>query len=178
VSRSRSFSTPAIVLKRTSVGDSDRVVTLLTQKKGKIVSVAKGVRKLKSSKRAFLEPGNLIKAFFIETKSMPLLTQATLIDDFSAAKINLSKIRQLAQVLEIVDKLFVEEEDVANFDQVVKALELLKKNGHHRSQIKTILMEIISQLGFEDNGSTKKSLLERVEQITDRKMKSWEYLTV
>jgi DNA repair protein RecO (recombination protein O) len=88
--RNNSFTTTAIVLKRVSVGETDRIVNLLTQDFGKISVVAKGVRKMSSSKRASLEPGNIIRAFCIQTKSLPILTQATLIDDCSEMKKDLS----------------------------------------------------------------------------------------
>ena len=80
-----SSSTDAIVLKRTSVGESDRIVTLLTPEQGKLTCVAKGVRKLTSSQRAYLEPGNLVSIYLIETTGMPILTQTKLKNDFSPA---------------------------------------------------------------------------------------------
>ena len=68
--RSKNFNVNGIILKRNKVGETDRVVTLLTQDYGKLVAVAKGVRKLTSSKRAALEPGNLVRAYFVKTKSL------------------------------------------------------------------------------------------------------------
>ena len=52
----KSITTEAIVLKRRNSGEVDRLVTLITQDKGKLQCIAKGVRKMTSSKRAFLEP--------------------------------------------------------------------------------------------------------------------------
>ncbi|HOI05010.1 MAG TPA: DNA repair protein RecO, partial [Candidatus Woesebacteria bacterium] len=77
----RTFSSQAIVLKRRAMGETDRLLTLLTQDRGKLVVLAKGARRLTSSNRANLEPGNLIQAFFIETKSLTLLTQSRLLFD-------------------------------------------------------------------------------------------------
>ena len=92
--RSRSFNADGIVLKRNKVGETDRVISLLTQEYGKLVAVAKGVRKLSSSKRAFLEPGNLVKAYFIKTKSfnatMTETDQGYIISKGSEAKKSLS----------------------------------------------------------------------------------------
>lgn len=100
--RSKNFNSSGVVLKQSSVGETDRVVTLLTQEYGRLVSVAKGVRKLSSSKRAFLEPGNYVQAYFVKTKSLPLLIQAKLIEDCQHIRYNLTEIRKLTQFLEIL----------------------------------------------------------------------------
>ncbi|MEN8253634.1 MAG: DNA repair protein RecO [Patescibacteria group bacterium] len=182
----RSFSTPAIILKRSNVGETDRVLTLLTRKRGKLVCIAKGVRKMGSSKRAYLEPGNYVDAFLIKTKSMPLLTQAKLINQFSDGNSNLKKIRQLTQVLEIVDRLFVEgEEELELFEQVREILNLLSSpspetGGTSRytkiGEIKSKLQNIISQLGYHSSNGL--SLLDHVAELSDKPMRSWEYLRV
>jgi len=177
--KQRSFSTPAIVLNRRNIGESDRMVTLLTEKKGRVICIAKGVRKLKSSKRAYLEPGNLIKAFLIKTKSMPLLTQATLINDASASRQNLKRIRQLVQILEIFDKLFVEEElEHYIFKKALTIRQLLLKQ-QSPSKIKNELSALIVSLGFQDPRESKyKSISDYVAALSDRAMKSYQYLKI
>lgn len=49
------YSTAGIVLKRTSYGEADRLITLLTEKHGRITAIARGVRKPLSKLRGFLE---------------------------------------------------------------------------------------------------------------------------
>lgn len=53
--RERSFRTAAIILKRFDLGESDRLLTLLTPRHGKIEVVAKGARKLTSTKTGHVE---------------------------------------------------------------------------------------------------------------------------
>lgn len=53
--RERSFRTPAIILKRFDLGEADRLLTLLTPRHGKIEVVAKGARKLTSTKTGHVE---------------------------------------------------------------------------------------------------------------------------
>jgi DNA repair protein RecO (recombination protein O) len=50
-----SYSTRAIVLKRTSLGEADRILTLLTPARGKIQAVAKGIRRPISKLAGHLE---------------------------------------------------------------------------------------------------------------------------
>lgn len=174
----KTSSVEALVIKRSSVGETDRVVTLLTREQGKIVTIAKGVRKITSSKRAYLEPGNHVRCQLVMTKSMPLLTQATLITDCAAIHTTLPKIRQLTQLLEIIDALFVEtHEEEHLFDLVLKIRKEIIKPGATSGSVKQYFDELIVELGYQHPRETSyDSLLEYVSALADRPMRSWEYL--
>lgn len=177
---SKTFSTTGIVLKRSKVGETDNIVTLLTPDRGKIVTVAKGVRKMTSSKRAALETGNYVKAYCVVTKSLPLLTQATLIDDCSTIRNKLPKIRQLTQLLEILEKLFVEEKlEKGLFASILTIrAEILKEKSSHRT-IKSQLEDLIANLGYQHPQETKHaSVLDYVSALANKPMRSFEYLVV
>ena len=176
----KTFSIKGIVLKRVNVGETDRIINLLTQEYGKMTCVAKGVRKIKSSKRAFLEPGNLINAFLVQTKSLPILTQATLINDCSTMKQTLSSFRQLSQMLEIFEKLFVEQEiELEVFSTILNLRKKISSSTASREFIKNSLTSIITQLGFQHPDNSKyDTISDYVSALSDRKMKSFDYLNI
>lgn len=176
--RSRSFNANGIVLKRNKVGETDRIITLLTQERGKLVAVAKGIRKLSSSKRAFLEPGNLVQAYFIKTKSLPLLTQAKIIDDCSQARSNLVDIRKLTQFLEVLEKLFVEDEvEIQLFNSILNLRQQISDQNISNGLIKQQLENIIEKIGYPHPRETNySSVLDYVSSLTNRAMRSFEYL--
>mgnify|MGYP003972626729 FL=1 len=180
LNKNRTFITEGIVLKRVNVGETDRVVTFLTRDFGKLVGVAKGVRSLKSTKRAHLEPGNLVKIFCIKTKSMPLITQSSLLEyGQSSTRNSLSALRGLAQILEILDKLFVEEDN--DEPSYLQAVELRKAvlDNHTNGKIQPLLSKLLQNLGYQSFEKTHhKSVLDYVAEITEREMKSFEYLRV
>ena len=178
--RSKSFSTTALILKRVNVGEADRIVTLFTQDYGKIVSVAKGVRKMKSSKRASLEPGNLVNAYFIKTKSLPLLTQAQLLTDHQGCKKSLIKLRQLSQALEIIDRLFVEEQPEEQLFAEIKTLLMTLSSDHSNGGIiRQQLTSIITQLGYQPPKDTRHlSINDYIAELTEKPMRSWQFLQV
>lgn len=172
----QSFNTTALVIKYRNTGEAERIVTLLTQEQGRIVCIAKGVRKLKSSKAAFLQPGNIVKVQLINTKSLPILTQATLESDLSLLHDNLPKLRQLSQVLEILDRLLVEEElERGVFELILETRDLVLQ-PNSRAQIKRNLEVLITKLGFA-LPDRKISLLDLVAELSGQSMKSWEYLS-
>lgn len=175
-----SFKTEALILKRINTGETDRIVTLLSKDRGKIVCVAKGVRKLKSSNRAILEPGNLAQVFLIETRSMPILTQSRLIKEAQIARQSLAGISQLSQILEIFDRLFVEDfiDEETSFLAFAIHEELLSENKRN-SKIKILLQELIKALGYQDLKETAHlNILDYVAEITEKKMKSFDFLKV
>lgn len=178
--KSNSFSVIAIVLKRVNIGEADRIINLLTRDFGKISVVAKGVRKMKSSKRAFLEPGNIVNAFCIQTKSLPLLTQATLIDNCSEMQQNLSSYRSLLQLLEIFEKLFVEVElEPELFDDILLLRNQVVAGKAPSKFVRKKLSNIIVQLGFQHPEESKyNTISDYISALSDSKMKSFEYLEV
>lgn len=178
--KSRTFLTEGIVIKRSNVGETDRIVTFLTRDHGKLVGVAKGVRTLTSSKRAHLEPGNLVKLFCVETKSLPLITQTSLIDSIqSSTRGSLAELRSLSQILEIFDRLFQEgDDDQPAYLQALKLREAVLVTQAH-NQIQPLLSELLEYLGYQNFKETHhRSVLDYVAEITEKEMKSFEYLRV
>ena len=176
----QSFNTEALVLKRSNIGEADRIVTLLTKEQGKVAAIAKGIRKITSSKRAALEPGSYINCSLLHTKSLPILTQATLLQDGGGLSGNLRTVRQLVQVLEIVDTVFVEEEiDPSLFDLVIDIRNNVVQQKVPAKVIRQKLEQLLEELGYKDPNSAKyPTILEYVSNIADKHMKSWEYLKV
>jgi len=176
----KTFSSNGIVLKRANVGETDRIVVLLTQEHGKLACVAKGVRKLSSSKRAFLEPGNYVRGFFVPAKGLPLLTQATLIEDCSTLERSLVRMRQITQLLEIFEKLFVEQElDEDTFERALRLRAHVVTNQATGGFIRTQLRQIIMSLGYQDPEESKyDSITDYISALSDRPMRSFEYLTL
>jgi DNA repair protein RecO (recombination protein O) len=178
--RNKSFSCEGIVLKRVNTGEVDRVVTLLTPLHGKLTCVAKGVRKMSSSQRASLEPGNHISAFFIETQSWPILTQTKLFHEFQGTKKDLMGMKRLSAVLEIVDRLFPENvEEPELFQEVLTILKTLHQSTAQFASIQERLKKIVQDLGYQSLEDTPyKSITEYVAVLADRPMKSYDFLTV
>lgn len=59
----------AVVFSRKNIGEADRLVTFFTREEGLIRAIAKGVRKIPSSRGGHLEPCTLVSATLHESKS-------------------------------------------------------------------------------------------------------------
>lgn len=119
----RSFLSPAIVLGRKNIGETDRLMTVLTRFNGKMLLRAKGVRGVESKRRSHVELFNTIKIQVIEGKSFPILGQTELLSDRSFLKSDLMSLRIAFHLVELVGKMLPEHERQEEvFDLLDRAL--------------------------------------------------------
>src|SRR5689334_7662369 len=71
----RIYSVDAITLRRTNLGEKDRLVTLFTRERGKVSSVAKGARGPKSRLAGLTEPFTNFRGQLSHGQSLQVLTQ-------------------------------------------------------------------------------------------------------
>ncbi len=143
-----SFTTEAIILKRRNFGEADRVIVLLTPFRGKLSSVAKGVRRITSRRGGNVELLNHVKVHFYETHGLPLLVEAESIHTFSKIKADLTLSTYATHLLEITDKLLPEnvvQPEV--YHLLLKTLSLLEENPR-RIFIRAYEVKILNMLGF------------------------------
>ena len=87
------FRTEGVILSHRNFGEADRILTIYTRDQGKVIALAKGVRRPKSRKAGHVELGNWSKIFVARGKNLDLLTEVELkrsfgIVDFSVQKAN------------------------------------------------------------------------------------------
>lgn len=75
----------AIVLRTHKLGESDRIVTLLSRGRGKVRAVAKGVRRTTSKFGARLEPGMVVDIQCYEGRNLDTVTQAVSLASYGDA---------------------------------------------------------------------------------------------
>lgn len=97
----------AIVLKRVDFREKDQMITLFTLEKGKITVLARGSKKIISKNSAYLEPFFLIEMDLIVGKDNNYLTQVYGIKSFRNIRSDLSKIMQAVNVINLLDKILV-----------------------------------------------------------------------
>lgn len=101
----------AVVLRTIRLGEADRVVTFVTQARGKVRAVAKGVRKTKSRFGGRMEPTTHVAAQFYEGRGeLDIVTQAETIDHFRAIRDDLDRLAKATSLLEAVDQVAQERE--------------------------------------------------------------------
>ncbi len=149
----RSYTSTGIILSKRNLGEADKIITIFSKDFGKIAFVAKGVRRPKSRKRGHLEIFNLIKFQGISGKSMDILTEAEVIEDFASIRKSLKKISLAYYFCEIVAKITNENEgNYSIFELLLSHLKSLKSTTKLKVLRLDFVHKILIMTGYHPDG--------------------------
>ena len=100
----------AVVLRNYKLGESDRIIVMMTEEHGKVRAVAKGIRKTKSRFGARLEPLSHIDVQLYRGRNLDIVTQVELVTSSYLLHRNLDRLLQGISMLEAVDQIAVDRE--------------------------------------------------------------------
>ena len=164
-----SFKDLGVVISSRRYSEADRILTLFTKGKGKMVVVAKGVRKLTSRKRGSLEVLNEISFSAVSGKGMGIIVEVSLLNDFGKVKKDLKKAAVSYFMMEAVMKLTREDEPHEEVYQIiVSGLKELSKTKNLKSFRDEFSKKILSALGFWDKEKELASPDELMSQVSER----------
>ncbi len=137
-----------IILRRRSLGEADRILTVFSYQKGKISVLAKGVRKITSRRSGNVELLNRVLMFLHPAKSFLILTEATSLDTYQRLKEDLTLLAVAFHIIELVDKLTAEnQENRILYEHLVDVLQRLVRNPR-QILIRAFEVKILSNQGF------------------------------
>ncbi|MEX0616515.1 MAG: DNA repair protein RecO [Candidatus Woykebacteria bacterium] len=144
------FSTEGIILKRIDFGEADRLVTVFTKNKGKITSLAKGIRRIESRRSGNVDLLNRVKLFFAQSKGLPILTEAEAVDTYKNLKKDLGRVGQAYYLIELTDQFFHDQqENFRVYDLLSESLSLLDRGERVESIIRAFELKILSLAGYK-----------------------------
>src|SRR3990167_5198714 len=150
----RYFSDQGFVLKRHNYSEADRLLTIFTLNHGKLVALAKGVRKPTSRKAPHIETFTHVDLYFARTHNLPLITQAQTLTTFPHLKHHLDTTRQAYHLAELIDRLLPESETYSKvFADLLRVFEYLDLSHqltalHQDKLILDFQLKLLGQLGF------------------------------
>lgn len=146
----RRFTTTGIVLKQNGLGENDRWITVLTQDRGKLTCIAKGVRSVKSRRNPHIEPLNRVKLELWKSAHHHYLTAATAEERFGELKKEMTSLSSAAFMAEATDRLIEEEQTHSElFNLLSEGLELMNFYPEKHALIREgYLMKLLKLLGL------------------------------
>jgi DNA repair protein RecO (recombination protein O) len=111
MSQPRNYQTEAIVIKKTKLGEADRILTLLTPYAGKVRAVAKGVRRPKSKMAGHLELLTHSQVSLAHGRNLETVTGSQTINAFLPLKSDLDLTSSGLYVAELSDQFSVEHQE-------------------------------------------------------------------
>ncbi|MGI6045408.1 MAG: DNA repair protein RecO [Eggerthellaceae bacterium] len=124
----RSYTARAIVIKKTKLGETDLILTLLGENGAQIRAVAKGARKPQSSFSSRLELYSYVEVLLHEGKKLAIISEAKLIDAHEQIRHDFELASTAACIAEFLAKSTEEDlEEPQLFEMTRKAFDLLSK---------------------------------------------------
>jgi DNA repair protein RecO (recombination protein O) len=137
-----------VVLRTVKLGEADRIVTLVTEGRGKVRAVAKGVRRTKSRFGARLEPLSHVALLCYEGRNLDTITQAEAVEHFRPVREDLERLNRATCLLEVVDAVVQEgEADPRLYQMLLGGLRTLAA-GDAPLLVPAFFWRLLAQQGF------------------------------
>lgn len=165
-----SFKFEGFVIGQKELGERDKKITLLTKKRGKLVALAKGVRRIDSKRSGILETGNQIRGIISPARDYLIFQEADLVSQPFKLRANLVLNASLLFVCELIDRLLPENEENKEvwrlFGQTIRHLE-----KERRVEILIIFeVELLKALGFGLDDEVESLIVKRKWRLAQKKL--------
>ena len=140
------------MLRRSNLGEADRIVTLYTREYGKRRAVAKSVRRSKSRLAGHIELFTHVDVYSGgRGMNLDVLTQATAIETFPTMSDDLDRFAKASWAAEVVDRLtLVGEPDPELFALLLATIRLLASQDERRSiHLRQFELHALKRLGYQ-----------------------------
>ena len=145
----RTIRVEAVVLRHSDWGEADRLITLYSREHGKLRSVVKGARRIKSRKAGHLEPFTRVALLLARGRDLWIITQAETLDAFLPIGQDLACTANASYVLELLDRFTIDEgENRALYALLVETLERLSSGQDAFLVLRFFELRLLDLLGF------------------------------
>lgn len=154
---SKTYPLRALVLRRTKLGESDVICTLLSEDGSQVRAVAKGARKPSSSFASRLEVYAICDLLLVQGKSLDIIKEARLVEGNQHLRGDIAAMEAAAPMVELLDRATqVGLTDARLFTMTRKALALLKDTDTSELYKFTCahLLKTLAILGFRPSFDT------------------------
>jgi DNA repair protein RecO (recombination protein O) len=147
--RDHLYRVQAIILKRTDIGEADRLLTLYTPDRGKLRAVAKGARKPSSRKTGHVELFNHASLLIAVGRDLDIVTQADTLDAFLPIRSDLDRLSYAYYFAELVDRFTEEgEENYTLFDLILRGFHRLETTDQLGLAARHFELRLLDALGY------------------------------
>lgn len=177
------YKTEGIILKKTDLNDTDRLLTVYTEKFGKILVRARGVGKRESKLKSLIEPFNVYELMLARSKNIDVLANSYAIKEFLYLRNNLPALALAFYFSELMDKLVVAPEQDENlWALLTHAMRALDQKRDDLPKIKTAfeqkLLEFLGHPNFSvRNKVSLREKLHYLQSLAGDQIRSVSFLT-
>ena len=142
------FKTDALLLKAADYGENDKLVTLFTSERGKIVASMKGVKKATAKLKFAAQPFSFAEYVFAARAGRYTVVSAALHEGFYGLREDIEAFYAASCVTELSDALLLE--GMENKRLLVAALKALKEieEGEHTRPLVSFFLTALQEAGY------------------------------
>jgi DNA repair protein RecO (recombination protein O) len=149
MTRPHDYQTNAIIIKKTKLGEADRILTLYTPEFGKIQAVAKGVRRPKSKMAGHLELLTYSQITLARGRNLDTITGSQTIEGFLPLKTDLWLTAYGLYLLELVNQFTADHvPDEASFQLLLAALQNLCRSVNKDMLLRHFELHLLDIAGY------------------------------
>jgi len=165
----RTYKSEGIVLGRQNYGEADRIIHVFSKDFGKVVLIAKGVRKITSRKRGHIEIFSKIRFSAVRGKGLDIILEAEQQEAFPRIRKDLKKVALAYYFCEIIGRVARENEvNKLLYDILVTFLERLETSTSLKALRFDYVREIVVAAGYWPAGKTLENPDQVLEEIIER----------
>lgn len=143
------IKTLAIVLHKQNLGETDRIITLLSPRLGRVRAVARGVRRPLSRLAGHLDTLMISQLILTDEVELPKITSANLVEALGELRSDLRSVNRAFAVSRLINRVTVENiEQAAIFALTVDSLRRIAKNHPWPAVWLKFLSELTRHLGL------------------------------
>lgn len=150
MSQPRVYKAQAVVLKRISFSETDRILTLFTREYGKLGAIAKGARRSTSRLGAATEPFAYTHVLLAVGQNLDVLTQGEVRAAFPEIRADLTRISYASYFTELVNAAVEERQPHPDlFDTLLSALYILSRTAQPDLAARMFELQALRLLGYQ-----------------------------
>lgn len=174
----KAYRTEGIIVKRRNFRESDKLITLMTPRYGKITVIGRGIRKISSRRAPHLDLLGCVDLYIYRGKGQETISEVNPVENFLHIKRNISVLAHVYHVLEILDRLcadnVVYRDIYLMLKEYLRCLDDDQAGNDPQESSYRFINRILWETGYAAYGTfiPEEKLDEYVEGILERKLKS------
>jgi DNA repair protein RecO (recombination protein O) len=144
------YQSRCIILKTSNLKEADKIVSIFSEKEGKISAVARGVKKPASSLRACVQPFCHSLLHLSRGKGLDIITQGKIIDFYADARLDFKRMLYSVYLMELLDKSLMERMPLNElYNTTLEVLQYINGQGASPLLIRLYELRLLSALGYK-----------------------------
>jgi DNA repair protein RecO (recombination protein O) len=147
--REHLYKSEAVIIRRSNLGEADKILTIFTPNFGKLRVVAKGVRKVTSRLAGHVELFTRSQMMLAKGRNLDIVTQSETIDAYRSLHEDLSRIAHASYAAELLDKMTPDALEIyPAYKLMVETLQLISTDPDTGRVLRWFELQLLGYLGY------------------------------